>query len=116
MVRLVFREDHRVEEVRRCLQSSRPIRVALTQRPEVRFAVHMCVCVRVWVDGWVGVVVGVGVVVCVHLCGCACMCLHDIVSSFTCTPWCCSDHQFLEEQEEHLLLVSQRTMALPVAR
>ena len=60
MVRLVFREDHRVEEVRRCLQSSRPIRVALTQRPEVRFAVHMCVCACVgrWVGG----------------CGCGCLC------------------------------------------
>ena len=45
MVRLVFREDLRLEELKRCLQSSKPVRVALTQRPEVRFAVRVCVCV-----------------------------------------------------------------------
>ena len=56
-MRLVFREDLRLEEVRRCLQSSKPVRVALTQRPEVR---------------WVGVVWGgcVGVVGVGWVCGC----------------------------------------------
>lgn len=35
LLQLRFCEDQRVEEVRRLLQSSRPVRVALTQKPEV---------------------------------------------------------------------------------
>ncbi|XP_068085818.1 anaphase-promoting complex subunit 1 isoform X2 [Anabrus simplex] len=35
VLRLRFNKDHRVTEVRRLLQSSRPVRIAITQRPEV---------------------------------------------------------------------------------
>jgi len=62
ILRLRFPNDLRVNEVRRLLQSSRPVRIALTQKPEV------------------------------------------------------SDHEFIEEQETHLLAVCQRTMALPIGR
>ncbi|XP_063958903.1 anaphase-promoting complex subunit 1-like isoform X2 [Lytechinus pictus] len=62
LLRLRFPDDLRVQEVRRLLQSSKPVTIALTQKPET------------------------------------------------------SDHEFIEEQELHLLLVSQRTMALPVGR
>ena len=36
-LKLRFNEDLRVQEVRRLLQSSRPAKIALTQRPEVRY-------------------------------------------------------------------------------
>ncbi|XP_072170160.1 anaphase-promoting complex subunit 1-like [Diadema setosum] len=62
LLRLRFPDDLRVVEVRRILQSSKPVTISLTQKPET------------------------------------------------------SDHEFIEEQELHLLMVSQRTMALPVGR
>ncbi|XP_022110916.1 anaphase-promoting complex subunit 1-like isoform X2 [Acanthaster planci] len=62
LLRLRFPDDLRVQEVRRLLQSSKPVRIALVQKPEV------------------------------------------------------SDHEFIEEQEMRLLVVSQRTMALPIGR
>ena len=36
LLKLRFSEDLRVNEVRRLLQSSRSVRISLTQRPEVR--------------------------------------------------------------------------------
>ena len=39
LLKLRFSEDLRVNEVRRLLQSSRPVRISLTQRPEVRWVV-----------------------------------------------------------------------------
>ncbi|XP_038074683.1 anaphase-promoting complex subunit 1-like isoform X2 [Patiria miniata] len=62
LLRLRFPDDLRVQEVRRLLQSSKPARIALVQKPEV------------------------------------------------------SDHEFIEEQEMRLLVVSQRTMALSIGR
>lgn len=59
---LVWSQDLRVQEVRRLLQSSRPVRVNVAQLPEV------------------------------------------------------SDHEYIEEKENKLLLLCQRTMALPVGR
>uniref|UniRef100_F7E2X8 Anaphase-promoting complex subunit 1 n=1 Tax=Xenopus tropicalis TaxID=8364 RepID=F7E2X8_XENTR len=59
---LIWSEDLRVQEVRRLLQSSHPVRVNVVQMPEV------------------------------------------------------SDHEFIEEKENRLLQLSQRTMALPVGR
>lgn len=61
-LRLRFPEDRRTSEVRRCLRSSEPVEVRVTQRPEV------------------------------------------------------SDHDFIEEQERHLLALCARTMALPIGR
>ncbi|XP_014679973.1 PREDICTED: anaphase-promoting complex subunit 1-like, partial [Priapulus caudatus] len=61
-LKLQFGEDLRVAEVRKLLQSARPVKVTLVQRPEV------------------------------------------------------SDHEFIEEQERHLLSICQRTMALPLGR
>jgi len=40
ILRLRFPNDLRVNEVRRLLQSSRPVRIALTQKPEVRCPSH----------------------------------------------------------------------------
>lgn len=37
VLKLCFPKDLRVNEVRRLLQSSKPVRVALTQKPEVRY-------------------------------------------------------------------------------
>ncbi|KAJ8046075.1 Anaphase-promoting complex subunit 1 [Holothuria leucospilota] len=62
LLKFRFPDDLRVAEVKKLLQSSKPVVIALTQKPEV------------------------------------------------------SDHEFLEQQEMRLLQVSQRTMALPVAR
>ncbi|KAK0145167.1 Anaphase-promoting complex subunit 1 [Merluccius polli] len=59
---LIWSQDQRVEEVRRLLQSSRPVRVRVQQLPEV------------------------------------------------------SDHDFIEEKENKLLQLCQRTMSLPVGR
>lgn len=59
---LIWSQDLRVQEVRRLLQSSRPVRVSVVQLPEV------------------------------------------------------SDHEFIEEKENKLLQLCQRTMALPVGR
>ncbi|KAG8444074.1 hypothetical protein GDO86_009313 [Hymenochirus boettgeri] len=59
---LIWSEDLRVQEVRRLLQSSHPVRVNVVQMPEV------------------------------------------------------SDHEFIEEKENRLLQLCQRTMALPVGR
>ncbi|XP_068088385.1 anaphase-promoting complex subunit 1 isoform X1 [Hyperolius riggenbachi] len=59
---LIWSEDLRVQEVRRLLQSSHPVRVNVVQMPEV------------------------------------------------------SDHEYLEEKENRLLQLCQRTMALPVGR
>ncbi|KAL2083271.1 hypothetical protein ACEWY4_021044 [Coilia grayii] len=59
---LIWSQDLRVQEVRRLLQSSRPVRVNVAQLPEV------------------------------------------------------SDHEYIEEKENKLLLLCQRTMALPVGR
>lgn len=57
-----FPKDLRVLEVRKMLQSSKPVRVVVIQKPET------------------------------------------------------SDHEFIEQQETHLLAICQRTMALPVGR
>lgn len=73
----------RVREVRRMLQSARPVRIALKQKPEVRLVVLASACVHVFEDEFAILV---------------------------------SDHQFVEQQETHLLMLSQRTMALPVGR
>ncbi|XP_071832099.1 anaphase-promoting complex subunit 1-like isoform X2 [Apostichopus japonicus] len=62
LLKFRFPDDLRITEVKKLLQSARPVVIALTQKPEV------------------------------------------------------SDHEFLEQQEMRLLLVSQRTMALPLAR
>ncbi|XP_032663807.1 anaphase-promoting complex subunit 1 isoform X2 [Odontomachus brunneus] len=62
ILKLRFSKDHRVAEVRRLLNSSKPVRIAIVQRSNV------------------------------------------------------SDHEFIEEQEKHLLTLSTRTMSLPVAR
>jgi anaphase-promoting complex subunit 1 len=62
ILQMRFSQDHRITEVRRLLQSAKPCRITLQQKPEV------------------------------------------------------SDHEFIEHQEKWLLLVCQRTMALPVAR
>ncbi|XP_048246060.1 anaphase-promoting complex subunit 1-like [Haliotis rufescens] len=62
LLKLRFSDDLRVQEVRRLLQSARPARIALVQRPEV------------------------------------------------------SDHDFIEEQERHLLAICIRTMSLPTGR
>ncbi|XP_070577566.1 anaphase-promoting complex subunit 1-like [Ptychodera flava] len=62
LLKLRFPDDLRVQEVRRLLQSSKPVRIALVQKPEV------------------------------------------------------SDHDFIEEQENRLLSICQRTMSLPVGR
>ncbi|XP_011861283.1 PREDICTED: anaphase-promoting complex subunit 1 isoform X2 [Vollenhovia emeryi] len=62
ILKLRFSKDHRVAEVRRLLNSSKPMRIAIVQRSNV------------------------------------------------------SDHEFIEEQERHLLTLCTRTMALPVAR
>ncbi|XP_039313778.1 anaphase-promoting complex subunit 1 isoform X3 [Solenopsis invicta] len=62
ILKLRFSKDHRVAEVRRLLNSSKPMRIAIVQRSNV------------------------------------------------------SDHEFIEEQEKHLLTLCTRTMALPVAR
>jgi len=35
ILKLRFNKDHRVAEVRRLLQSSHPVQIAITQRPEV---------------------------------------------------------------------------------
>lgn len=59
---LIWSEDLRVQEVRRLLQSSRPVRVSVLQLPEV------------------------------------------------------SDHEYIEEKENKLLQLCQRTMSLPVGR
>uniref|UniRef100_A0A3Q2CTV5 Anaphase-promoting complex subunit 1 n=1 Tax=Cyprinodon variegatus TaxID=28743 RepID=A0A3Q2CTV5_CYPVA len=59
---LIWSQDLRVQEVRRLLQSSRPVRVSVVQLPEV------------------------------------------------------SDHEYIEERENKLLQLCQRTMALPVGR
>ncbi|KAM4771923.1 anaphase-promoting complex subunit 1 [Rhinophrynus dorsalis] len=59
---LIWSEDLRVQEVRRLLQSSHPVRVNVVQMPEV------------------------------------------------------SDHEYIEEKENRLLQLSQRTMALPLGR
>lgn len=59
---LIWSQDLRVQEVRRLLQSSRPVRVSVVQLPEV------------------------------------------------------SDHEYIEEKENKLLSLCQRTMALPVGR
>ncbi|XP_063299741.1 anaphase-promoting complex subunit 1 isoform X2 [Pelobates fuscus] len=59
---LIWSEDMRVQEVRRLLQSSHPVRVNVVQMPEV------------------------------------------------------SDHEYIEEKENRLLQLCQRTMALPVGR
>ncbi|XP_063048013.1 anaphase-promoting complex subunit 1 isoform X2 [Engraulis encrasicolus] len=59
---LIWSQDLRIQEVRRLLQSSRPVRVNVAQLPEV------------------------------------------------------SDHEYIEEKENKLLLLCQRTMALPVGR
>nr|XP_061821876.1 anaphase-promoting complex subunit 1 [Nerophis lumbriciformis] len=59
---LIWSQDLRVQEVRRLLQSSRPVRVSVVQLPEV------------------------------------------------------SDHEYIEEKENKLLQLSQRTMGLPVGR
>uniref|UniRef100_A0A8C7YWB1 Anaphase-promoting complex subunit 1 n=1 Tax=Oryzias sinensis TaxID=183150 RepID=A0A8C7YWB1_9TELE len=59
---LIMNQDLRVQEVRRLLQSSRPVRVSVVQLPEV------------------------------------------------------SDHEYIEEKENKLLQLCQRTMALPVGR
>nr|XP_020457532.1 anaphase-promoting complex subunit 1 [Monopterus albus] len=59
---LIWNQDLRVQEVRRLLQSSRPVRVSVIQLPEV------------------------------------------------------SDHEYIEEKENKLLQLCQRTMALPVGR
>uniref|UniRef100_A0A7N6BMK7 Anaphase-promoting complex subunit 1 n=1 Tax=Anabas testudineus TaxID=64144 RepID=A0A7N6BMK7_ANATE len=59
---LIWSQDLRVQEVRRLLQSSRPVRVSVVQLPEV------------------------------------------------------SDHEYIEEKENKLLQMCQRTMALPVGR
>ncbi|XP_017288052.1 anaphase-promoting complex subunit 1 isoform X2 [Kryptolebias marmoratus] len=59
---LIWSQDLRVQEVRRLLQSSRPVRVSVVQLPEV------------------------------------------------------SDHEYIEEKENKLLQLCQRTMALPVGR
>uniref|UniRef100_A0A665TCL0 Anaphase-promoting complex subunit 1 n=1 Tax=Echeneis naucrates TaxID=173247 RepID=A0A665TCL0_ECHNA len=59
---LIWSQDLRVHEVRRLLQSSRPVRVSVVQLPEV------------------------------------------------------SDHEYIEEKENKLLQLCQRTMALPVGR
>ncbi|KAM8852237.1 anaphase-promoting complex subunit 1 isoform 1-T1 [Synchiropus picturatus] len=59
---LIWSQDLRVQEVRRLLQSSRPVRVSVIQLPEV------------------------------------------------------SDHEYIEEKENKLLQLCQRTMALPVGR
>ena len=61
-MKLRFSKDHRIAEVRRLLNSSKPMRIAIVQRSNV------------------------------------------------------SDHEFIEEQERHLLTLCTRTMALPVAR
>ena len=57
-----FNKDHRVAELRKLLNSSKPVTISVVQRPDV------------------------------------------------------SDHDFIEEQERHLLALCTRTMALPVAR
>ncbi|XP_012535623.1 anaphase-promoting complex subunit 1 isoform X2 [Monomorium pharaonis] len=62
ILKLRFSKDHRVAEVRKLLNSSKPMRIAIVQRSNV------------------------------------------------------SDHEFIEEQERHLLTLCTRTMALPVAR
>ncbi|KYM96372.1 PREDICTED: anaphase-promoting complex subunit 1 [Cyphomyrmex costatus] len=62
ILKLRFSKDHRIAEVRRLLNSSKPMRIAIVQRSNV------------------------------------------------------SDHEFIEEQERHLLTLCTRTMALPVAR
>ncbi|XP_046858377.1 anaphase-promoting complex subunit 1-like isoform X2 [Xenia sp. Carnegie-2017] len=62
VTKLRFSIDHRIREVRRLLQSARPIRVSLVQNPEV------------------------------------------------------SDHDFVQEQEARLLLMSKRTLSLSVGR
>ncbi|KAI5642890.1 anaphase-promoting complex subunit 1 domain-containing protein [Phthorimaea operculella] len=62
LLSLLYPRDRRMAEVTNLLQSSIPVTINLTQRPEV------------------------------------------------------SDHDFIEEQEKHLLALSTRTMALPVAR
>uniref|UniRef100_A0A3B3UEI2 Anaphase-promoting complex subunit 1 n=1 Tax=Poecilia latipinna TaxID=48699 RepID=A0A3B3UEI2_9TELE len=59
---LIWSQDLRIQEVRRLLQSSRPVRVSVVQQPEV------------------------------------------------------SDHEYIEEKENKLLQLCQRTMALPVGR
>uniref|UniRef100_A0A673CEJ0 Anaphase promoting complex subunit 1 n=1 Tax=Sphaeramia orbicularis TaxID=375764 RepID=A0A673CEJ0_9TELE len=59
---LIWSQDLRIQEVRRLLQSSRPVRVSVVQLPEV------------------------------------------------------SDHEYIEEKENKLLQLCQRTMALPVGR
>uniref|UniRef100_A0A3Q3W0X4 Anaphase-promoting complex subunit 1 n=1 Tax=Mola mola TaxID=94237 RepID=A0A3Q3W0X4_MOLML len=59
---LIWSQDLRVQEVRRLLQSSRPVRVSVIQLPEV------------------------------------------------------SDHEYIEEKENKLLQLCQRTMALPIGR
>ncbi|KAL0964539.1 hypothetical protein UPYG_G00325360 [Umbra pygmaea] len=62
LIGLIWSQDLRVQEARRLLQSSRPVRVSVVQLPEV------------------------------------------------------SDHEFIEEKENKLLQLCQRTMALPVGR
>ncbi|XP_043478595.1 anaphase-promoting complex subunit 1 [Leptopilina heterotoma] len=62
ILKLRFNKDHRVAELRKLLNSSKPVKISVVQRPVV------------------------------------------------------SDHDFIEEQERHLLVLSTRTMALPVAR
>lgn len=46
VLKLHFPQDLRAKEVRRLLQSAEPVRIAIQQRPEVRYAdmhVHACI-------------------------------------------------------------------------
>ena len=90
VLKLCFPKDLRVNEVRRLLQSSKPVRVALTQKPEVRYTNTINLpCIS-------------------YLSTC---CHGHQMYAFV-----CSDHEFIEQQETHLLAVCQRTMALPIGR
>ena len=37
VLKLIFKEDLRIAEVRNCLQSSKPVTIDLKQKPEVRY-------------------------------------------------------------------------------
>ena len=51
VLKLRFPQDLRAKEVRRLLQSAEPVRIAIQQRPEVRYAYdnRTCMCMHVHV-------------------------------------------------------------------
>ena len=83
VLKYMFSTDLRIDEVKRCLCSSKPVKIALEQKPEVRWVKYLVYCpilggfsVLQYMFVYTYVLyVCVCVCVCVYICTCVCVCV-----------------------------------------